>query len=174
MRPHTALPRLALALAISALPAAAQQSMVRPASNVPAASASDRMIADEIVRIVRAQWQAETAKDLAAATKNIAADYTEFNGDYATRLEGKEIAVKLEDAGFKDSGKQLVGDMINPLVQVYGNTAILTYNFVGVTQDKDGKTVPTRAKSTRVYVRQGGGEWMLVHANFAPDPLPKP
>jgi len=173
MRPRIAVPLLLLVLAVAALPAGAQQSMVRPASNPTAASATDRMIADEIVRIVKAQWQAETVKDLAAATKNIAPDYTEFNGDYATRIEGRDLAVKLEDAGFKDSGKQLVGEMINPLVQVYGNTAILSYNFVGVTQDKDGKTTPTRAKSTRVYVRQGS-DWMLVHANFAPDPLPKP
>jgi ketosteroid isomerase-like protein len=63
--------------------------------------------------------------------------------------------------------------MANPKVQVYnGNVAILTYNYVGVTQDKDGKTEPTRAKSTRVYVKKGD-KWMLVHANFAADPAPK-
>jgi hypothetical protein len=30
--------------------------------------------------------------------------------------------------------------MANPQVQVYGNVAILSYNYVGLTQDKDGKT----------------------------------
>ena len=35
------------------------------------------------------------------------------------------------------------------------------------------KNTPSRAKSTRVFVQQGG-EWMLVHANFAPDPVPRP
>ena len=40
------------------------------------------------------------------------------------------------------------------------------------TQDKDGKTTPTRAKSTRVFVKKGD-KWMLVHANFGTDPLPK-
>ena len=174
MRSRTALPLSLLALAVSALPAAAQQTIVRPASNTAAtSSASDRMIADEVIRLVKAQWQAEMVKDLAAATKSIAPDYTEFNGDYATRLDGRELAVKLADASFKDSGKQLVGEMINPLVQVYGTTAILTYNYVGVVQDKEGKSVPSRAKSTRVYVRQGS-DWMLVHANFAADPLPRP
>jgi ketosteroid isomerase-like protein len=63
--------------------------------------------------------------------------------------------------------------MANPKVQVYnGNVAILTYNYVGLTQDKDGKTTPNRAKSTRVYVKKGD-KWMFVHANFAADPLPK-
>jgi ketosteroid isomerase-like protein len=60
-----------------------------------------------------------------------------------------------------------VGEMANPKVQVYGDTAILTYNFVGVRKDKDGKTAPNIAKSTRVYSKIGG-KWMLVHANFAP------
>ena len=46
--------------------------------------------------------------------------------------------------------------------------AILSYNFVGVTKDKDGKAEPTRAKSTRVYVKKNG-QWWLVHANFGAD-----
>ena len=37
--------------------------------------------------------------------------------------------------------------------------------------DADGDTKPARAKSTRVFVNQGG-KWMMVHANFAPDPVP--
>jgi hypothetical protein len=36
-----------------------------------------------------------------------------------------------------------------------------------MTKDKDGVVEPALAKSTRVYVKQGG-TWMLVHANFAP------
>jgi len=62
--------------------------------------------------------------------------------------------------------------MANPKVQLYGDVAILSYNYVGLIQGKDGKVEPSRAKSTRVYVKQGG-RWMLVHANFGADPLPK-
>jgi len=40
-----------------------------------------------------------------------------------------------------------------------------------MSQDKDGKIDPVRAKSTRVYVKQGG-KWMLVHANFGADAAP--
>lgn len=57
--------------------------------------------------------------------------------------------------------------MQNGRVQVYGDTAILTYNFAGLRRAADGKVGPSLAKSTRVYVRQGG-HWRLVHANFAP------
>jgi ketosteroid isomerase-like protein len=57
-------------------------------------------------------------------------------------------------------------------VQVYGDVAILTYNYVGINKDKDGKFQPVRAKSTRVFAKQSG-KWMLVHRNFGSDPLPK-
>ncbi len=105
--------------------------------------------------------------------KNIADDYTEFNGDYATRLEGKAMNMRLAEAGGGSSIKPAAAEMANAKVQVYnGDVAILSYNYVGLTKDKDGKTEPSRAKSTRVYVKQNG-KWMLVHANFGADPLPK-
>ena len=50
---------------------------------------------------------------------------------------------------------------------MYGDVAVLTYNFVGISKDKDGVMDNILAKSTRVYVNQDG-QWMLVHANFAP------
>ncbi len=130
-----------------------------------------KAVEEEIIRIVRAQWAAEAQKNAAAAMKNIASDYTEFNSDYSSRLEGRDLARRMAETGFMDSGKLLLSDMINPKVQVYGNVAILTYNFVGVNQDKNGINSPSRAKSTRVFVKTGD-DWMLVHANFGSDPVP--
>ena len=139
------------------------------------AQQADQATADAIIAMVKAQWAAEIKDptNVAEQTKDASDDYTEFNGDYATRLDGKAISSRLAEAAGKDSGKTIAAEMANPKVQVYnGNVAILTYNYVGLTQDKDGKTEPNRAKSTRVYVKKGD-KWMLVHANFAADPLPK-
>lgn len=130
---------------------------------------SNKSVADEVIAIVKAQWAAENQQNTAEAMKNVADDYTEFNGDYATQLEGKEINMRLAEANTKGSGKVLASEMANPKVQVYGDVAILSYNYVGISQDKDGKVEPVRAKSTRVYVKRGG-KWMLVHANFGADP----
>lgn len=135
------------------------------------AQSSNKAIEDEVIRITKAQWAAQMQKNSSEAMSHVASDYTELNSDYATRLEGKDLTSRLTEAAFKDSGKLLAADMINPRVQVYGNVAVLSYNYVGVTQDKDGKNTPSRAKSTRVYVKQGN-DWMLVHANFAYDPVP--
>ena len=105
--------------------------------------------------------------------KDMSDDYTEINGQYATRLDGKAMASRMAEAAGKDSGKTIGAEMANPKVQVYnGNVAIPTYNYVGLTQDKDGKTEASRAKSTRVFVKKAD-KWVLVHANFGADPVPK-
>ena len=139
------------------------------------AQQADKATADAVIAMVKAQWAAEIKDPTSVAEqlKDASDDYTEFNGDYATRLDGKAMSSRLAEAGAKASGKTTAAEMANPKVQVYnGNVAILTYNYVGLIQDKDGKTEPSRAKSTRVFVKQGD-KWVLVHANFGADPAPK-
>jgi ketosteroid isomerase-like protein len=132
------------------------------------AQTTDKQAAEEVIAVTKAQWKAEMQKNTAEAMKNVADDYTEFNSDYATRLEGKAMNTRLSEATSGGSGGLVAAEMANARVQVYGDVAILSYNFVGVSKDKDGKTEPTRAKSTRVYVKKNG-QWWLVHANFGAD-----
>lgn len=137
--------------------------------------AADQAVADAVIAMTKAQWAAgiKDQTNVAEQTKDMSDDYTEINGQYATRLDGKAMASRMAEAAGKDSGKTIGAEMANSKVQVYnGNVAILTYNYVGLTMDKDGKTEPSRAKSTRVFVKKGD-KWMLVHANFGSDPLPK-
>ena len=137
-----------------------------------ALAGDDPKVAAEIMALARAQWTAEVAgKSVADQSASTADDYTEFNVDYPTRIDGKALSDRLAEASGSDGSKSLAGDMVNPKVQVYGDAAILSYNFVGVSKDKDGKTSPTAAKSTRVYAKLNG-KWMLVHANFAPVAAP--
>jgi ketosteroid isomerase-like protein len=134
----------------------------------PATAGDDPKVAAEIMALARAQWASEAAgKSATEQMVSVADDYTEFNQDYGSRLDGKALNVRLYEAMISDGSKSLAGDMVNPKVQVYGDTAVLTYNFVGVTRDKDGKVASSNAKSTRVYSKIDG-KWMLVHANFAP------
>ena len=122
---------------------------------------------EEVIKITYAQWAAEIAADADASTSIMADDYTEFNAAFPTRIDVKALNTKLSNALAEGGGRMLAGEMANAKVQAYGNVAILTYNFLGVTKDADGETEPMLAKSTRVYVKQDG-KWMLVHANFAP------
>src|SRR6266576_4770811 len=130
------------------------------------AQQADQATADAVIAMTKAQWAAEIKDPTSVAeqSKDTSDDYTEFNGDYATRLDGKTMNSRMAEAAGKDSGKTLAGEMANPKVQVYnGTVAILTYNYVGLSQDKDGKTEQNRAKSTRVFVKKVE-KWTLVHA----------
>ena len=122
---------------------------------------------EEVIKVTYDQWNAEIAGDSEASESVMADDYTEFNADFPTLIDGKALNTRLANALAEGGGSMLAGEMTNAKVQAYGDVAILTYNFVGVVQDADGETEPMLAKSTRVYVKQNGS-WMLVHANFAP------
>jgi len=132
----------------------------------PVQAADNPQVTAEIMAMARAQWASEIANgSTAQQNASLADDYTEFNGDFPTLLVGKTMADRMIDV--LPSDKAMFSDMQNGRVQTYGDTAVLTYNFAGLRRDKDGKVTPSLAKSTRVYVKQGG-QWKLVHANFAP------
>jgi len=132
----------------------------------PALAADNPQVAAEIMALARAQWASEIAgAPMVQQNASLADDYTEFNGDFPTLIVGKAMATRMNDVLPYD--KAMFSDMQNGRVQVYGDTAILTYNFAGLRRGADGKVAPSLAKSSRVYVKEGG-QWKLVHANFAP------
>jgi ketosteroid isomerase-like protein len=135
-------------------------------SGTPVQAADNPKVAAEIMALARAQWASEIAGGtMSEQNVSLADDYTEFNGDFPTLLVGKTVATRMGEVTPND--KAMYSDMQNGRVQVYGDTAILTYNFAGLRRGADGKVTPSLAKSSRVYVRQDG-QWKLVHANFAP------
>jgi ketosteroid isomerase-like protein len=137
-----------------------------------ATAGDDPKVAAEVMALARAQWAAEAqGKSVAEQNASLADDYTEFNQDYPVRIDGKAASGASFEAMLRSGEHSIYGEMMNPKVQVYGNTAILSYNYIGVMQAKDGKTKPSAAKSTRVYVKMGD-QWKLVHANFAPVAVP--
>ena len=139
--------------------------LVAVLSSVAVAQAGVEDVAKKVIALAKAQWASEMAKNVSASMKNIADDYTEFNPEYPTRVDGKAMNQRLAEASSGASGSLVAAEMANEKVQVYGDVAILTYNFIGSLKDKDGEIEPLLAKSTRVYVKQGG-RWLLVHANF--------
>ncbi|MDP3676375.1 MAG: nuclear transport factor 2 family protein [Novosphingobium sp.] len=132
----------------------------------PGLGQDEPAVAAGVMALARAHWAAERSGGTTAQQRaNVADDYTEFNQDYPTLLVGKAMAEAM--LAVPQDTKPMFSDMQNPHVQVYGDTAILTYNFAGMNRSADGKINPATAKSTRVYVKDGG-KWWLVHANFAP------
>ena len=132
-------------------------------------------IAEAVIAMTKAEWAADIRdpSSVAEQSKDLAEDYTEFRPEYPTRLEGKDMYTRINTAGASGSARTISSEMFNPKVQVYnGDVAILSYQYVGMDKDKDGKTETIRVKVTRVYVKRDG-KWMLVHKNVGADPLPK-
>ena len=103
------------------------------------AQQADQAITDAVIAMTKAQWAAEIKDptNVAEQSKDMSDDYTEFNGDYSTRLDGKAMNSRLAEATGKESGKTIAAEMANPKVQVYnGDVAILTYNYVGLTRTR--------------------------------------
>ena len=141
--------------------------IVSLAIGLPAFADSQDSVAKEVIALAKAQWAAGIAQDTDKVISYLADDYTEFNGDYPTRIDGKELNASMRRAFAEGGSRQLLSDMANAKVQVYGDVAILTYNFMGSTLTSDGRVEANLAKSTRVYAKVDGN-WTLVHANFAP------
>lgn len=137
--------------------------------SLPAASLAGQHegVAKEIKEITYKAWKADMDKDFEAGMALLADDYTEFNGSFPTRIDGKEMSGRLYEAQSQGAGAVVAAEMANAKVQVYGDVAILSYNYHGLSKNKDGEVEPNLAKSTRVYAKIDG-EWKLVHANFAP------
>ena len=137
------------------------------ALTVAAGGPYDKQTAQEVIAITKAEWAAGMAKNTSAALKNVANDCTMFTPDFPSRINGKEAIYNLTEAEAAGTGSLILAEMSNEHVQTYGNVAVLSYNFMGMSRDKAGNTEPIAAKSSRVYVKENG-QWWLVHANFAP------
>ncbi len=134
---------------------------------VAAQQASFRSAADQVISVTKAEWAAIMDKNAAVAVENVADDCTMWVREFPNRIDGKELIYTMTEVEAGGVGNLVLAEMANEKVQVYGDTAVLTYNFMGMGKDKDGKIEPIRAKSTRVYVKEGR-QWWLVYANFAP------
>jgi ketosteroid isomerase-like protein len=129
---------------------------------------TDQQVAAEVIGLAKAQWAAEIANQpIATIMKDVADEYTELSSAFPTRIDGKDVNSRLVEAFSSDPAQLVAAEMANAKVQVYGDVAILSYNFIGLVEESGGSVEPTLAKSTRVYARQNGA-WKLVHANFAP------
>jgi ketosteroid isomerase-like protein len=131
----------------------------------------DPRVAAEIIALVRQQWDAEiAARPVSEQLIAMADDYTEFGEDYPILFSGKALLERYGAAPF--DAKTLYAEMMNPKVQVYGDTAILTYNYLAHLKGLDGRIKPILSNSTRVYVRQSG-RWMLVHLHSSRSMTPQ-
>ena len=122
----------------------------------------------DIIAREKASFDAWQKKDKAFYADYLADDATYF-GPRSPYLdtEPKVNFMPKIDMYF-DQFKILDFTMYNPMVQVYGDVAILTYNEA-VTASFGGKTMEYTGKVTSVYAKQGK-TWKQVHGHETMNP----
>lgn len=147
-------PTLALALVLSSYAASAL-------------AAGD--VAQEIIARERASYVAWQKKDRAFMEDYLADDATYFGPASPYRYTEPKVNFLPRFEKYAEAHKILDFSILNPLVQVYGDTAILTYNEE-ITADDEGKVATYTGKATSVYVKDKSGRWRAVHGHESLNP----
>jgi ketosteroid isomerase-like protein len=136
-----------------------------------AGSSEQQSIANQIIAREKASVEAWQRKDKAFFADYMADDATYFNSfsPYLDADPKANFLPKFEQ--YVDMFQYNEFQMYNPRVQVYGDTAVLTYNS-SVSATFAGQPMNYTAKATVVYVKQGN-TWRVVHAHESMNPSPK-
>lgn len=127
-------------------------------------SVDGRTSADQILMLERSALDRWGKGDPGGFLEVYAAGITYFDPVTAMRIDGHQAMV--------DYYRPWVGkiqifryEMLNPLVVVEGNMALLTYNLVNYFLDAEGvESVGSCWNSTTVYHR--GGTWKAIHSHW--------
>ena len=151
-------------LALSILTLLASQG--RAATDAPQAAIAAQIIARE-----KASIEAWGRKDKAFFAEGLADDATFFSPMHPYLEENPKENFLPKFEKYAEIIKFNDFQMYNPHVQVYGDTAILTYNSF-VSASMAGQSMNYTAKVTSVYVKQGNA-WRVVHAHESMNPAPR-
>ncbi len=141
------------------------------ATGALAVPSEQQSVAVQIIAREKASVEAWQRKDKAFFADFMADDATYF-GSLNPYLETEPKATFLPKfEQYAEMFKYNDYQMYNPRVQVYGDTAVLTYNS-SVSATFAGQPLNYTAKATAVYVKQGN-TWRVVHAHESMNPAAK-
>ncbi len=80
------------------------------------AQQADQAISDAVISTVKAQWAVDIKDptNVAKQSKDQSEDYTEFNGQYATRVDSKATNLRLAEGAAKSSEKRIAAECLIP------------------------------------------------------------
>ena len=139
-----------------------------PCGRCSPSAASNEEVARAVVARERAALDAWRRQDKNFFADYIADDATHFGAmhPYLDTDPKENFLPRFEQ--LTEMFKVLDFQMYHPRVQVYGDTAILTYNSAQ-TVNVGGRVMHFTSKMTSVYVRQNG-VWRVVHGHESMNP----
>jgi len=141
------------------------------AANTTSAEMPQQAIANQIIAREKASVGAWQRKDKAFWADFLAEDATFFDSQspYLETDPKENFLPKFEQ--YVEIFKINDFQMFNPRVQIYGDTAVLTYNS-SESVSFGGQPLSYTAKVTSIYVKQGN-TWRVVHSHETMNPGPK-
>ncbi|MBV9959412.1 MAG: nuclear transport factor 2 family protein [Acidobacteria bacterium] len=136
-----------------------------------AAAADPQATANQIIALEKSSVEAWKHKDKTFFAQFFADDATYFGPDNPYLESDPKVNFLPKFEQYAEMMKYTDFQMYNPRVQVYGETAILTYNS-NVMATFGGQPVNYTAKVTSVYVRQGNS-WRMAHGHESMNPQAK-
>jgi ketosteroid isomerase-like protein len=134
-----------------------------PARMPPSASAL-KLEGQAVIQVERAAWEALKSKDLNALSDYFSENASRFSQGQAYRTSGRaDLLRELEN--WISQGELRSYQMLDPQVEVVGDTAVLTYYFT-VAEVRGGKDYKRAGKVSLVFVKQGG-KWRVLHEHVS-------
>lgn len=132
------------------------------------ADAPQQAIAAQIIAREKAAGEAWQKKDKAFWADYLSEDATAFFAQSPYRESDPKMNLLPKFEQYAEMMKTIDFQMYNPHVQVYGDTAVLTYNASAIVNIA-GRTMSYTSKVTSVYVKQGN-TWRVVHTHESINP----
>lgn len=120
----------------------------------------------QIISIEHAALDRWNNGDTSGYLEIYADEITYFDPSLEIRIDGLE-AMKQLYAPIEGKIKTDRYKMINPKVQIYNTTAVLTYNLVVYMRTKEESMKKSYWNSTEVYTKINE-EWKIIHSHWSP------
>ena len=129
---------------------------------------ADKKTRDELMDVLLKVLESAPAGDIETYRKHTAEDLSCFEWYvHPYRIDGYDFHLNLIEANGKSPVKaKRRFDILSPRFQVYGDTAIVTYNLLATTSVESENSFHS-FNETRVFVRADGG-WKMVHFHKSP------
>jgi putative oxidoreductase len=159
--PNLSLKRISWLCAVTLVFVASHSMLVAVRSD----SVPGQDVVDEVVAAERALWASFQRGDANGMFEMLDQNFTAFSGSMPDRMETRD-AEREHLLKFLNElkGRLVEYRMINPRVQRFGDTAVLTYLF-STTVSVLGTTETRTGKQTSVWVKTRG-EWRQVHYHY--------
>ncbi len=122
-------------------------------------------VTEKIISMERAALDRWGKGDPWGFTEISAEEVTYFDTGTKQRVDGLKA---LKELYTPREGKIKIEryEMINPKVQIHGNTAVLTFNLIDYVPTSEGLTREVYWNSTEVY-SQINGQWKIIHTHWS-------